>query len=318
MTVPLSPGSSRGIAAARFGAELAKAMRARKVGQIRLAEAAGCARSAIPAWRSGRNLPRVGTAAKLAEVLEWPKLTEIARSGRTLTCARCGRPFVNNGGGPARYCSPDCRNVDQQLRRPISGAELAAAVRSELERKAGVKGGIPKAPLVAALDHYARRERGRTQRVDRLADQVAGYRFVIDEMCHSCEPEGVCRTASCPLRPVSPLALQHGAGVREVRAVEGPWGSHREAQLVAIRAANAERWSRPGEREAMADRSKARFAAMSDEERTEHRRRISAGRASHERHTSVTGDAESQRTSVTGGARVTLNLSEQASQEVPA
>lgn len=279
MTVPLSPGSSRGIAAARFGAELAKAMHTRKVGQIRLAEAVGCARSAIPNWKAGGNLPRVETAVKLAEVLNWPRLTEISRSGRTLTCARCKRPFVHNGGAPARYCGTDCRQVDEQLRRPAAGSELAGAVRAELGRKAGVKGGIPKAPLVAALDRYAKRESRRGQRTDKLAGQVAGLRSVIDEMCRTCEPEGLCRTASCPLRPVSPLGLQQGAGVREVRRVEGSWGpSHRAKQLVAIRASNAERWSRPGERDAQSARTLARWAAMTDGERAEHGASISAGR----------------------------------------
>jgi len=278
VTVPLSAGSSRGVAAAKFGAELRHAMLIRKLGQLRLAEAVGCAKSAIPNWKGGNNLPRVETAAKLAEVLEWPRLIEIARSGRVLTCARCKRRVVNEGGAPARFCGIACRNVDEQLRRPAAGSELAAVVRAELARKVGMKGGIPRAPLTAALDGWTKRESRRVQRLDRLAEQVSGLHSVVDEMCAWCEPMGVCRTAECPLRPASRLPLQ-GNAVGEVRPVEGAWGpTNRPTMLAAIRAANAARWSRPGERERASARSRDRFAAMSPEERAEHGRRISIGR----------------------------------------
>ena len=279
MTVKLSPGSSRGIAAQRFGQELQRAMLVRKVGAHRLAEAAGCAKSAIANWKAGGNLPRVDTAARLAEVLDWPRLVVLSREGRSLTCARCARTFVNQGGSPARFCSVDCREVDTQLRRPGPGAELAAAVRAELERKAATRGGLRKAPLEVALATYARSESRRVVRQDKLAAHLDSVRSVIDAMCRDCEPAGTCRTVECPLRPVSPLPLQATDVRGPVRPAEGPWGpTHREAQLTAIRAANSERWGREGERERFSAASSARWAAMTDEERAAAGRRISEGR----------------------------------------
>lgn len=281
MTVKLSPGSSRGIAAQRFGQELRRAMVTREVGALRLAEAAGVAKSAIANWKAGGNLPRVDTANRLAEVLDWPKLVTLARAGRTVTCARCRRDFVNEGGSPARFCSVDCREVAVQLRRPGAGAVLAAALRGELERKAAVRGGLTKAPLEAALAEYARSDSKRTMRQDKLVAQLDGIRAAVDAMCRGCEPAGVCRSVECPLRPVSPLPLQTTEARGPVRPVEGPWGpSHREAQLTAIRAANDERWDRPGERERASERSAARWAAMTVEERAAAGQAISAGRRS--------------------------------------
>ena len=59
---------------------------------------------------------------------------------------------------------------------------------------------------------------------------------------------------------------------------EGPWGpSHREAQLTSIRAANAERWDRPGEREKARERMHVRHEAMTPEQRATQVRKLVAG-----------------------------------------
>jgi hypothetical protein len=64
----------------------------------------------------------------------------------------------------------------------------------------------------------------------------------------------------------------------EIREVEGAWGpSFRDKQLVAIRAANAKRWT-PEERAKQSEQSLAYHSGMTPEERTEHGRRISVGR----------------------------------------
>lgn len=250
----------------------------RKVGALRLAEASGVAKSAIANWKGGGNLPRVETAARLADVLHWPALERISRDGRTLTCARCERPFVNNGGAPAKFCTPTCRDIDAQLRAPHAGTELARRLRDTLAERENVRGGIPKDAIATALTDYARSDSRRVKRQDLALRQVDGLQSLIDSMCRSCEPDGLCRTPECPLRPASlhPLVTTEAG---DLRPVEGPWGPrNREKQLVAIREANAERWSRPGERERFADDTRARIAAMSPEERIERGRRISAGR----------------------------------------
>lgn len=190
MTVHLSENSSRGMAAARFGAELRKAMQARKVGALRLCEASGVAKSAIGNWKAGLN-------------------------------------------------------------------------RNTLAFRQGMKGGVPKFDLEIALIRYGRSEARRVQRRDKALEQIAGLRELIDAMCRGCEPEGLCRTAECPLRPASPLPLQERGARAEIRDVLPYTEERREAQV----ARNARRWSRAGERERASDVMRARHAAMTPEDR---------------------------------------------------
>jgi hypothetical protein len=49
-----------------------------------------------------------------------------------------------------------------------------------------------------------------TERESALIRSRSGLLAAIDAMCLSCEPEGICRTAECPLRAVSPLPLSNG------------------------------------------------------------------------------------------------------------
>jgi FixJ family two-component response regulator len=59
----------------------------------------------------------------------------------------------------------------------------------------------------------------------------------------------------------------------------GAWSpAHRQRQLDAIRAANEKRWNREGEKEGQAARTKARFAAMTEEERQAWIESIKVGR----------------------------------------
>lgn len=277
MTVPLSPGSARMAAAKRFATALRAAMARRKVGTKRLAEATGCAPSAISNWRAAANLPTTATAARLAEVLGAPALVRIAEDGRRLVCARCGRSWVHQGGGPARFCSADCREIHAQLARPAAGTELAAAVGAALP--AARAGGLVDWALETALARYVGRESRRAVRRDRLSATLDATRALIDAMCRSCEPDGVCRTADCPLRPASPLPLGGDVRTRPIREVVGAWGpSHRERTLAAVRAASEARWSRPGERERAGEQHRARHAGLSEEEQAAWRQRISAGR----------------------------------------
>lgn len=278
MTQPLAPGSPRRVAAARFASELRKAMGARNASVKRLAEATGAAPSAIATWKGGDNLPRTDTAARLAEVLDWPRLVAIVREGRVGSCVRCGRSYTNEGGTPKRFCSSECREVDAVLRERQPVSALADAVRIELARVNGTTAAVSRRTLGAALTEYGRSEAKRVTRNRSLERRTATIQAAVDAMCAGCEPSGVCRTSACALRPVSPLPLAlSDRHADELRTPEGPWGpNHRDAQLVAIRAANAARWARPGEREKASQAQLTRFATP--ELRAAHGRRVSVGR----------------------------------------
>ncbi len=267
---PLQPDSPRRVAASRFGAELRKAMLARNVGAKRLSAAIETGTSAVAAWRSGDNLPRTDTAQRLAEALQWPRLLAIAREGRQGSCQRCGTTFVNEGGAPKRFCSEECRTVDAQLRTPPAGRALADAVRDELEN---LRGQPPVyMNLAAALGTYVRSDSKRVARIERSERRLNVVQAAVAGFCGGCEPSGVCRAPECELRPVSPLplALLPDKVGDTVKAAEGPWGpSHVEHQLVAIREANAIRWSRPGERERQSERTAAMHATRTPEQKAD-------------------------------------------------
>lgn len=281
MTQPLQSGSPRRIAAARFGAELRRAMKARQVGSKTLGRQADCAPSAIAMWLAGNNLPRLDSAIRIAESLQWPKLIPLARAGRTDNCQRCGAAFVNQGGRPKRFCTEECRQIDLALREPPPGRVLAEAVRDELARVHGRSDtAIRRRPLAAALADYNRSDSKRQARVDRSARRLSIVQASVAAFCGGCEPAGVCQAPECELRPVSPLPLALSDKVGDVahkaEGVHGP--THRDAWLAASQAGNARRWARPGEREAQGSATAARFAAMSDDERAEHGRKVSQGR----------------------------------------
>ena len=112
-------------------------------------------------------VPRLDTARRLADLLDWPRLTEIIVASRTYTCVVCPRTFVYDGMGPRRYCSSACQTVVDKMRlgRPVR----VMAVRAE-----------------RALALHA--------------TAVAAF-------CKTCEPDGQCKTRDCELRSVSPLPL---------------------------------------------------------------------------------------------------------------
>jgi len=277
MTRPLSPTSSRRLAAKRFGAELDRAMRTRGVGRDRLAAAALVTTSQIANFKAGVNLPRTDTAVRIAEALHWPKLAEISREGRSGACETCGRTFINEGGGAKRFCSPECVEIKAQMRSPAPGTQLVRTVKAALERP----GAIRRAELAAAIATYDTSESKRVLRVDKAAQRLAVVQAAVDAMCRSCEPEGLCRTTECALRSVSPLPLPLDAErvAGEVRPAGTSWDAdNRPKTLAAIQAANRERWDREGERGRMAQQAAGYFAAMTPEERAAHGAKVSAGR----------------------------------------
>ena len=152
-----------------FSAELRRACTRRQQSRPDLVRATGACSTLVKMWLDGTRYPDHPTVVALAEHLDWPTLVERSIADRTGTCEACGGPsFVTRGSVKARFCSPRCRRRISDRRR--NGRVLVQ------DRK---------------VLRY---------RLEEHEDAVRAY-------CRSCEPEGLCRTAECPLRSVSPLPL---------------------------------------------------------------------------------------------------------------
>lgn len=280
MTCTIPASSPKAASAAAFGRELVRACEARGIPRTEIHRATGIGRTTLDNYRTGYSLPKLEAASTLAEVLRWPRLREIVVEARTKACARCGRPFHNDGGnmGAKRYCSPECREV---------AASDAAATRRT--RQAGQTGdGRRRYQALARLRSGIRIAEAKT----------AELRGAVDAMCRSCEPEGVCRTADCPLRGFSPLPLgQHDVGVprtmadvrREIARKSAP---QRSATMVRRHAEGLIQPLRPGDtrhpandplrREAwLAAQRKGHKARPRRPQTPEHRAAISAALRAH-------------------------------------
>lgn len=219
MTYVIAPTSPQAASAAAFGRELVKACETRGVLRTELHRTTGIGRTALDNYRTGASLPKLEVARTLAVALEWPRLAEIVKRARTKTCARCGRPFHNDGGnqGAKRYCSPACREVAR-----------ADAIASRRTRQAGQTGdGRRRYQALARLRSGIRIAE---QRAAELQDAIAA-------MCADCEPEGLCRTPACPLRGFSPLPMAR-------HEVEGRMRSELEVRRASWTPARREQQSR--------------------------------------------------------------------------
>lgn len=270
MTVRLSETSPHLVHAARFGAELTRAMEARGVGQGVVRDAAGVSRASIVEFRHGRNLPTLPVARRLAEALGAPKLEAIVREARTRHCEVDGRAFIQDTGRPRRYCSIACRRIGAAGGNPDGTADGLGLLRSEMLRV----GPIPKQAIGKAI----------TLLEDAKAPDIAAraslalHQDAVAAMCAGCEPEGYCRTVECALRSISPLPMA-GADPQVVRATKAPgrWGHEgaREAHSADMHERHA---ARPEWAAATSARTKARWDAMTPEERVDAGRLISERR----------------------------------------
>jgi len=107
---------------------------------------------------------------------------------------------------------------------------------------------------------------------------LAMHKAVVATFCGACEPDGICKTPACDLRPVSPLPLRSAI---EVDAAQ-PW---KQGPLSAVgrashRLASARRWAKPGERERMGALIRAAHPANDPERREDWREAVAAGRRS--------------------------------------
>jgi len=187
----LAPDSPLRDRAHAFGVELQRAMVKRGVLNHHINRAIGLAASGttIDAWKTGAAIPRLDTALKIAEFLDWSRLADLIRQLRTFTCARptCGRQFLTEWGNTAkpRYCSRRCYELVRKYRRfPLKDKTWAEKRRARV-----------------VMLHRAERELASVQ------EEVAEVRRAVAAMCKDCEPAGYCRTPDCPLRLVSPLPL---------------------------------------------------------------------------------------------------------------
>lgn len=151
-----------------YGRLLAQAMRRRRLLAADVAQAVGAATQSVSAWLRGTKLPQMDYSVALAEVLADERLVTHALRMRTRSCGVCGAEFVDLGKQPKKkYCKPGC-----------------------------------------AKTAHARKVHGRTEnryKLDRSA--LTLHRESVARYCADCEPQGICRTAECPLRAVSPLPL---------------------------------------------------------------------------------------------------------------
>ena len=115
------------------------------------------------------QVPLLPNSVLIADALDAPLLAAIVRELRTSPCAVCGRRRVH-GSNAGRYCGRRCQHADEgRRRRAISGK-----------------------PGVLAQHRL------------KVVDEA------IDRLCRRwCEPEGLCRDASCPIQAagLSPLPL---------------------------------------------------------------------------------------------------------------
>jgi transcriptional regulator with XRE-family HTH domain len=270
MTYTIPPGTPKAVKAAAFGRELVKARTARGIPRKELHRVTGIGINSLIGYEAGATLPKLEAARALAETLRWPRLAEMIVAARTFTCARtgCQQTFRNDTGAPRRYCSADCQQVQEQLRK--------AAAANRAAGRAGVWSSRDAAATKSLRAGLA------------IADErVAVLTSAIEAMCAGCEPEGLCRTPECPLRAHSPLPLAtHDAGdPRTLSAIRrDTWTPDRRERFVA---ALHERWDTPGAREAAAEQMR-RYHAEHPEHadltragvrrRDERRRALAAGR----------------------------------------
>ena len=230
MTYQVTPGTTKARQALAFGLELHKACTARDVSFKELERKLGVGHTTLWHYRFGHTLPRLAGASELATALDWPKLREIVLNARTRTCARkgCGLTFVNDVGSEARkYCSPACARIAREVGLAEGRARSAGQTGSQQTRRAHVQ------RLRAAV---------------RIADERANLQAeAISAMCRDCEPEGLCRTADCPLRLFSPLPLSDRARlpVRTLSAIRDEI-AHRPSILAKRSVAMKARHADPG------------------------------------------------------------------------
>lgn len=156
--------------AIKFGVEICKALAERGVMRKTVYEALDLDRSTMSNYCKGKHLPKLETATRLAEILDWPKLADIVRLARQRKCQVCSKPFIDNSnrGLDTRTCSHSCRHL-----------------------------------LWMRKSRYSQVRRGvvTNHRWEIAIEQIAKF-------CWDCQPQGLCEDDECHLRGLSPLPLR--------------------------------------------------------------------------------------------------------------
>jgi len=168
MSHQISPESPRRIAARAYGLNLRRIMAQDGLTQRGIATKVGIVdHGRVHLWVTGKNLPSLDMAQRLAETLNRPELLSMCVAARTIHCRYCKREFVSRGG-VRLFCSDQCKRLDTNRRKSGSDSRSRGIVAER---------------------------------------QLEVYHFAVESYCHGCEPEGMCRDSRCDLRPVSPLPL---------------------------------------------------------------------------------------------------------------
>lgn len=271
MTQRLGDTSPVRVHAARFGAELSRAMAERGVSNKVLRQAAAIgSTSNVSEWRNGHNLPGIDAAQRMADALAWPRLVEIVRAARTRPCAGCGRAIIADAGRPRRYCSPGCRTIANAGGSPDGTEQGRSMLLGEVLRSGPARKQVI-GRAVTILEESRPAELA-------AASVLDGYRDAVEAMCRSCVIDDLCRTPECPLRAVSPLQLSTDEREADVARPAVPrWQQpgQREAHAEQMRQRHA---ARPDLAQATRERTRAAWDALTPEQRSERGRRISEGR----------------------------------------
>lgn len=162
----------QGYMSSTFASVLVAAMHRHGSSIAETARLVGVDKCSIRNWRYGHSRPLHELAVRLADVLDTPGLAEISVAIRSKRCALCGTCFLDSS---------------KRVQRLYCGAMCMRSAHSSRQRE---------------REHGRREDHSRLlrNRLDVLQDAV-------DAFCRSCEPEGLCRDAACPLRSASPLPL---------------------------------------------------------------------------------------------------------------
>ena len=119
-------------------------------------------------WAKGRSMPSYQMAMLIANHLSDDQFMRAVTELHKRTCVNCGSQYMQDSSqGRSFLCSPRCRVENERVRSKSGKSVISQAVFKE------------KNP----------------------------YKLAVKKFCMGCEPSGVCVTASCALRPVSPLPL---------------------------------------------------------------------------------------------------------------
>ncbi len=134
-------------------------------------------------WVKGRSMPSVQTIALIASHLGDDELSRAGIAASNRECKNCGVHYTSESSqGRSYLCSAECQRQNERVR--------SKSGRSMVKRKPDVE------------------------------DQK--YHLAVARFCNGCEPGGVCHTATCALRPVSPLPL-----FSKSQAIFGSGGTHK-------------------------------------------------------------------------------------------